>query len=432
MSLTVAPAFPNDVPVPVNVPPSSGSNTGSSPASSFKSTYADVQQPAQDQSTQTATDSKGKPVKSTQQRKDPKDPAVVELTPQPAVQVPPLLLVLSPALNDGHGLTNNVNAHDPSTEFSGQAVTIAPDAKPDIAPLPPSQIANQDLAFALRLLGYDPSVASETAAQAKPIADQSSSPSASSAKTDSAPPVPATALAAPAANTNPATSETAALKTQIGAPAATPRVSTKQPVPDESSKGNNTPNSGSEREAAPAMPVARAVDAKYASLPFAEVREIASPSTLDPAAAAPKPLNTNADLLVPLKTEVPTQAATNNISLRLTGPDQSSAMVRVLDRSGEIHVSVHASDPQLANSLRSDVDQLRSHLTTRGWDAEVWKPEAAALKESANHSSSQEQYSAGKRDGQGQGQPRQQRENQSGKRPAWLDELEQTGIKGGH
>ena len=462
MTVSVAPPAPSSAPsnTAISNPPSPGlpATDGSGPAS-FKSTYEDVQHQNSDSPGQPDANAKGTPGKNvTSAKKDPRDAALVELAALTKPPAPPLSLQISalPKTNGASVSSTGTGTTDsPQTPTPADATThsLTPTLDQLLPPLPPpasSSSPNQDVAFALRLLGRESTTAQGDASRtlqtttlvpAAPSAVPASrnvstpalpTPTPKAAAPGAALPLPTGKEIAASAPQVPvresAPSDPASAKPRSASPAPeSPKVAPKQPTQEESSKGNDTPG-GTQRELLSAAPL-KTVDARYSATSFAEVHDVASTTAPEPAANnTPAPLNTHPDALVPLKTnEAPAPVAANDISLRLNGPDQSSATVRVLDRSGEIHVSVRASDPQLATTLRSDVDQLRTHLNSRGWDAEVWKPEGTpTLREAANHANSgQEHAFSGKRDGQSQSQSRQQ-QNSSGKRPAWLDELEES------
>lgn len=117
--------------------------------------------------------------------------------------------------------------------------------------------------------------------------------------------------------------------------------------------------------------------------------------------------------------------AMNELSVRIAGPDQTSAAIRIVDHSGELRVAIRASDVQLASSLRGNVEQLTSRLNATGFSAEIWKPESIApasrIQSSGSetneqrHSGSQQQFkSASDRDQQ----------NPKQKRPDWTEEFD--------
>lgn len=118
-------------------------------------------------------------------------------------------------------------------------------------------------------------------------------------------------------------------------------------------------------------------------------------------------------------------SALNQVMVRLNGPDQNSASIRVVDHGGEIRLAVRASDPQLSESLRGNVEQLTSRLNDSGWSAEVWKPTAAAAPSRADapsqQSSEQRQNSAGQHSPDPDTRDRRNQQQQS---PEWAEEFE--------
>ncbi|HTX34665.1 MAG TPA: hypothetical protein VME43_06580 [Bryobacteraceae bacterium] len=47
------------------------------------------------------------------------------------------------------------------------------------------------------------------------------------------------------------------------------------------------------------------------------------------------------------------------------------------ERAGEVRVTVHTSDADLAGSLRSDLPELLTRLRQSGFQAEAWRPAGA-------------------------------------------------------
>jgi hypothetical protein len=126
--------------------------------------------------------------------------------------------------------------------------------------------------------------------------------------------------------------------------------------------------------------------------------------------------------------EPPKASATSEILLHLTGNDQSSAAIRVADRAGTVSVSVHASDPVLRESLRSNLGELSTHLNNQGWKADEMKPAAVA----AQSGNQQDAHEGGQR-GSHQQQPGGDRQAQRDRRAnggQWQQELDQQ-ISGG-
>jgi len=123
--------------------------------------------------------------------------------------------------------------------------------------------------------------------------------------------------------------------------------------------------------------------------------------------------------------EAPKVTPNAEILLHLPGKDQSVAAVRLVDRSGTVNVSVHASDPELRNTLRSNLGELASQLNGQGFRTEVIKPTVvAAHADNAQDSRHDGQRSAGnqQQSTHGDRQPQRDRRTNSSR---WLEELEQ-------
>jgi hypothetical protein len=304
------------------------------------------------------------------------------------------------------------------------------------------------LAFVFPSMTHDP---------AQPVADDSASTtqdnpqssSGSAAQTD-IPHLPVTPLQTAATTFVPADQKLAfsARLTQPDAsprPVQTPRLSFPQP--------SRVPvNNESRTTVGPAAATAgkdayQTVDLKKAATPepVLPAREIAAVSTFDlrQTASQPQPsepLNTTPSRSLaiqdvqPILPETPKPPASTEILLQLAGKDQSTASVRVVDRSGTVNVTVHAADSDLRNSLRSNLSDLASQLTGQGFKTEMAKPVVIAANTENQHDS---------RHG-GQESPSQQQNHfaQDGRQPQrdrransdrWRDELEQetSGTPGG-
>jgi hypothetical protein len=229
-------------------------------------------------------------------------------------------------------------------------------------------------------------------------------------------------------------------------PAVTQPPSATAPEPPAQSQGSTS--SARETPApAPDSKTAGTRDAKAADLPQAGAAQpsgahwsevsAAAPSELSPAArlsemvepahASPAAAAEETRVLVP---ELPKTSASSDILLHLTDNDQTSAAIRVVDRGGSVNVSVHASDPVLRESLRSNLGELSIQLNEQGWKAEALKPAAMA----APSDSQQDSHSGGQRSSQqqqssgGDRPPQRDRRAQSGH---WQQELEQQ-VSGGN
>ena len=126
----------------------------------------------------------------------------------------------------------------------------------------------------------------------------------------------------------------------------------------------------------------------------------------------------------PILPESPRPSATSEILLQLGGKDQAAA-IRVTDRAGAVNVSVHATDPDLRSSLRSNLGDLASQLTHQGWKTEVVKPGTTLTRGETSQDPHQDgQRSPGQQQpsSQGERQPQRDRRPSSGQ---WLATFEE-------
>jgi hypothetical protein len=147
-------------------------------------------------------------------------------------------------------------------------------------------------------------------------------------------------------------------------------------------------------------------------------------ATPEPAEAARPNLPLAAQETHLMAPELPRTSASSEILLHLTGNDESSASIRVADRAGTVNVSVHASDPVLRESLRSNLGELSTQLNAQGWKADVMKSAAVAT----HSESQQDSHAGGQRGSQQQQSPGAERQPQRGRRAnggQWQQELDQ-------
>jgi hypothetical protein len=154
-------------------------------------------------------------------------------------------------------------------------------------------------------------------------------------------------------------------------------------------------------------------------VPRAEIQLAEQPPSLRTTATAA------AHEVAVLPPEAPRPSVTNEILLQLGGKDQP-ATVRVLDRAGTVNVSVHAADPDLRASLRSNLGDLASQLSHQGWKTEVVKTQTLVTQSNSSRDSGPD----GQRDpgqqhssAQGERQPQRDRRGNGGQ---WLAQFEES------
>jgi hypothetical protein len=113
----------------------------------------------------------------------------------------------------------------------------------------------------------------------------------------------------------------------------------------------------------------------------------------------------------------------SEILLHLTGNDQSPAAIRVADRAGSVSVSVHAADPILRESLKTNLGDLSAQLNMQGWKTETTKSAAvAAHSDTPQDSHSGGQRGSGQQTSGGERQPQRERRGNGGQ---WRQALDQ-------
>jgi len=155
------------------------------------------------------------------------------------------------------------------------------------------------------------------------------------------------------------------------------------------------------------------------------VPSAAGPDT-PPAAPAPP-----ASLARPAEVDPPqpaAQPASRDVSLHL-GDGESGVDIRMAERAGEIRVTVHTPDRDLADSLRSDLPDLVGKLRQNGFQAEAWRPAAGAQADTGRRSGSDAQLSqehspGARRDGRQRQPQQQQSKNQSRWTGEWNSSLD--------
>jgi hypothetical protein len=107
----------------------------------------------------------------------------------------------------------------------------------------------------------------------------------------------------------------------------------------------------------------------------------------------------------------------------------SAVALRLVEKAGEVHVSVRTADSDLGQSMRIQLDQLVTRFDRQGYRSEIWLPPSHS---SATHDPSGE-HGFSPRDSSYQGNGRQSDANQgqSGgqkrhtpERPLWLEEMD--------
>jgi len=98
-----------------------------------------------------------------------------------------------------------------------------------------------------------------------------------------------------------------------------------------------------------------------------------------------------------------------DVTVRL-GSDNRHVDVKLIDRGGELHVAVHAADPNLTADLRASVHDLIGGLEKGGFEAETWQP-ADTPAQHPGHAASESAAAGDQPQAQTGDDPRQQGRN---------------------
>jgi len=136
--------------------------------------------------------------------------------------------------------------------------------------------------------------------------------------------------------------------------------------------------------------------------------------TAQPATPAPAPE-------IEPKPAAPTTEPLRNMHIQLTGDNNQRVNVHLMDRGGELRLSVKSADPALAQTMQEHMPELTSRLDQQRYRTEVWMPKETASSTSSNSNSTSSGFS-----NPGDGNPggRQNGQQQQQNRPEWLEELE--------
>ena len=155
---------------------------------------------------------------------------------------------------------------------------------------------------------------------------------------------------------------------------------------------------------------------------FAEAVSTAEPAARAGAVAAP---------------EQPKPAAVREISFQSASPEAGSVKVQLIDRGGDVHISVRSSDPNFTHALQRDVGQLVTKLDRAGYETKVWNPRDVSpltaatgvrdieIRADAGGGSSASP-DPGSQGGQGGGQEHAQQQRRHGDPRQWADALNET------
>jgi hypothetical protein len=157
----------------------------------------------------------------------------------------------------------------------------------------------------------------------------------------------------------------------------------------------------------------------------------AAPQPSGAIAAAATPSQATAEALRISEPNVPAvppsrTGVAQEITIRVEQPDASPVDLRVVERSGQVHVDVRTPDAAMQTSLREDLGTLTSSLQRAGYHAETFIPSTATGRASSAQTGNQDDHQdpSQNRGGSGDTSGGRRQQQQQKRASNWLEELE--------
>jgi hypothetical protein len=272
--------------------------------------------------------------------------------------------------------------------------------------------SSAEIAFALRL---------------KPVASAASSGSNTSVRVggEISPGAPGSLLASPTGNESGSSSQGNNQESTDGNRAAAHKTA----LPNQLEKAAST-----EKTETPtfveSVGVGASADQSQLMPPVHSTTSPAVPEAPAPTKAAAQPVPMPAAASLDMEDRLATARPAQEISLQISGAGDRKVDVHLVERAGEVHVIVRTPDVALAHELRQDLGSLTGKLAQSGYGTEQLTSLSAGSSNLSDQRSTPENQDPSRGHGQGpqhggSGQ-QQQPQDERGKRPAWVEAMENT------
>lgn len=154
------------------------------------------------------------------------------------------------------------------------------------------------------------------------------------------------------------------------------------------------------------------------STPVADTTTTQSKPQADGHSAPPARVDRPSEIL-PAEPRATPQSSPREITLRLSDLQQRPTDVRLVERAGQVHVSVRTSDAEFGRTLRSGLNDLMTRLDHAGIKAELSRGSDGASLKNNTRSPNDEQNGSGPRRDQ------RERRQTSGDAQTWMEEFQQ-------
>jgi len=125
--------------------------------------------------------------------------------------------------------------------------------------------------------------------------------------------------------------------------------------------------------------------------------------------------------------ETPAQAtgSGHDITIKLPDASERGMDVRFVERGGEVHVAIRTSDGEMAQTLRSGLNDFVGRMDHAGIRAEVWRPGAEASSSQNSQQDANRQQTQDQRGSRNQsGSQDSESDSPNSKKPRWVEALE--------
>jgi hypothetical protein len=121
-----------------------------------------------------------------------------------------------------------------------------------------------------------------------------------------------------------------------------------------------------------------------------------------------------------------TSGPVREISMRFNDTAQESAHLRVVEKGGEVLVSVRSGSEQLARTLSSDLGDLAHRLEQNGFQAELYRPAASSSSSEPGHDRRDGSATADQNGNQSWSRERRDSQQHPGQKSRDWDDLEES------
>ena len=113
--------------------------------------------------------------------------------------------------------------------------------------------------------------------------------------------------------------------------------------------------------------------------------------------------------------------------MRFNDQTQESAHLRVVEKGGEVLVSVRSGSEQLARTLSSDLGELTHRLEQSGFQTELYRPGASGSTGEPGHDRRENSSTADHQTSQSWSRERRDSQQHPGQKPhEWIDDLDES------